>query len=147
MLRLLIPVLIGLSVLFSGCEKKEEFVTPKTNGESAKQEAAPGTQSAQEQAKQVRDEFVAKMQQEMEELNVKLTELRTKAQAMSGQAREQVEQQIKNLEQEQKEATAKFESLKSATAEKWEELKAGAADALDRFKKSMQKPPEEPQKI
>lgn len=144
MLRLGTPVLIGLFLLFSGCER-EEFVAPKTNGESAKLEAVAGAKSAQ--AKQMRDEFVAKMQREMDELNAKLAELRTKAQTMTGQAREQIDQQIKKLEQEQKEAAEKFEALKAATVETWNELKSGAADALDRFKKSMQKAPKEPQRI
>lgn len=148
MKRWLMFVLVGLSAIlfFSGCEKKEEFVKPKTAGESAKQARVPDSQSTQEQAKQMRDEFVAKMQQEMDELNMKLAELRAKAQSLSGQAREEIEAQIKRLEQEQKEAAVKFDALKAATVETWNELKSGAAEALERFKRSIEKAPEEPQK-
>jgi len=43
------------------------------------------------------------------------------------------------LEQEQKLAAQKFKELKAATGEKWNELKAGTTDAVERFKQAMQK--------
>ena len=135
--RLLMLVVLGLSFILSACGKKDEAAPPKTGVEGVKQEAAAAIGAAEEQAKQMRNEFVAKAQQEMDELNAKLAELKTKAQKLTGEAKVKINQQIQNLEQEQKTAAQKLGELKSATGEKWNELKAGASEAVDRFKKSV----------
>ncbi len=134
--RLLVPVLLGLSITLSACEKKEQLPQPTIESESAEKPAgAPMTEQAQE----ARKAFVDKAQQEMDALNVKLGELKSKAQSMSGEAKAKIDQQIQNLEQEQKTATQKLDELKSATGEKWDALKAGVADAVERFKQSFEK--------
>ena len=134
--RLLMPVLLGLSLALSACEKKEEAAPPATS-EGVKQEATAATGAAEEQAKQMRNEFVAKAQQEMDELNAKLAELKTKAQTLTGEAKVRIDQQLKSLEQEQKTAAQKLGDLRAATGEKWNELKAGVSESVDRFKKSV----------
>ena len=141
--RLLLLVLLGVSLMVSACEKKEEYVLPKT-AESAKQESATASMPATDQAKQMRNEFVGKMQQDMDEMNAKLGEIKTKAQTLTGEAKVKIDQQIQNLEQEQKTAGQKFDALKSATGEKWTEMKSGVSDAVDRLKQSIQKAKDEP---
>lgn len=137
--HLLMLVLLSLSLALSACGKKEEAALPKTSAEGVKQEAAQAIGAAEEQAKKIRDEFVSKAQQELNELNAKLAELKTKAQTLTGEAKVKIDQQIQNLEQEQKTAAQKLGELKSATSEKWNELKAGASEAVDRFKQAVKK--------
>lgn len=144
--RLLILVLLGLSFLFSACEKKEEFVTPQTGTEGAKPESSDAKMPVEDTAKQMRDEFASKMQQDMDELNAKLAELRTRALTLTGKAREKIDQQIHRLEQEQKTAAQKFDALKSATGEQWNAMKSGVADAVEHFKQSVKKAREENKK-
>lgn len=135
--RLLMLMLLGLSLALSACGKKEAAPPPATGAEGVKKEAAAVIGAVEEKTKQMRDEFVAKAQQEMDELNAKLAELKTKAQTLTGEAKVKIDQQIQNLEQEQKTAAQKLGELKSATGEKWNELKAGVSESVDRFKQSV----------
>ena len=98
--RLLMPVLLGLSLALSACGKKEEAAPPATTAEGMKKEAAAAIGAAEDQAKKMRNEFVSKAQQEMDELNAKLAELKTKAQTLTGEAKVKLDQQIQKLEQE-----------------------------------------------
>ena len=86
----------------------------------------------------MRDEFVAKAQQEMDELNAAYRD-QGQSTDLTGEAKAKVDQQIQNLEQEQKSAAQKLGELKSATGEKWNELKTGTSEAMDRFKQAVQK--------
>ena len=137
--RLLMPVLLGLSLVLFACGKKEETAPPASGAEGVKQEVTAAIGAAEEQAKKMRNEFVSKAQQEMDELNAKLAELKTKAQTLTGEAKVKLDQQIQKLEQEQKEAAQKLGELRAATAEKWNELKAGVSESVDRFKQAVKK--------
>lgn len=134
--RLLMLVLLGLSIILSACEKKEQLPQPTIGSESAEK---PAGASMTEQAQQARKAFVDKAQQEMDALNLKLGELKRKAQTLTGEAKVKIDQQIQNLEQEQKAAAQKLDEMKSATGDKWDALKAGVADAVERFKQSFEK--------
>lgn len=137
--RLLMLMILGLSLTLSGCGKKEESSPPKTSSEGVQKEATDGGGTMTEQAKQERNEFVGRVQKEMDELNNKLAELKKQALEVTGEAKIKLDQQIQNLEQEQKTAAQKLADLKSATGDKWNEMKAGVSDAVDHLKQSYQK--------
>ncbi len=139
MKRLLLPVLLGLAFTVSAAEKREEGVPPKTGSADVRKETGEAIDAMTAKARQERDEFVGKAQKEMAELNKKMAELRKKAKKLSGEAKARLDQQIRNLEPELKAAEQKLADLKSATGEKWEELKAGVSGAIDRLKQSVQK--------
>ena len=141
--HLLLPLALGLSLSLVGCEKKQEFVTPKTDTESAQQVDKNRSMATEQQLKLMRDEFAAKLQQELNEMNTRLNELKAKALTLSGQAREKIDREVQSLEQEQKVAAQKIEELKAATSEKWDELKVGAADTMERLQRAYQKAKEE----
>ena len=137
--RLPVLVLLGLSVTLSACEKKEQLPQPTIGSESTRKPAAGSGATMTEQAHQKRKAFVEEMQREMDALNVKLGELKSKARTLTGEAKVKIDRQIQNLEQEQKAAARKFDALKTATGEKWTEMKAGVVDAVDRLKQSVRK--------
>lgn len=139
MRRLLLPVLLGLALNVFAAEKREEGVPPRTGSADVRKEAGEAVDAATAKARQERDEFVVKAQKEMAELNKKMTELRHKAKKLGGEAKAKLDRQIQDLEPELKAAEQKLADLKSATAEKWAELKTGVSGAIDRLKQSMQK--------
>lgn len=139
MKRLLLPVLLGVALTASAAEKTEEGAPPRPGSADLRKEAGEAIGAAAAKAGQERDEFVGKAQKEMAELNEKMAELRKKANKLGGEAKARLERQIQNLEPELKAAEQKLADLKSATGEKWEELKAGVSGAIDRLKQSMQK--------
>ena len=137
--HLLLPVLLGLALTVSAAEKMEESVPPRADSADVRKEAGEVIDAATAKARQERDEFVGKAQKEMAELNKKMAELRHKAKKLSGEAKARLDRQIQDLEPELKAAEQKLADLKSATAEKWAELKTGVSGAIDRLKQSMQK--------
>lgn len=139
MKRLLLPVLLGLAFAVSAAEKKEEGVPPKTGSADVRKETGEAIDAMAVKARQERDEFVAKAQKEMGELNKKMAELKKKAKLLGGEAKAKIDRQIRDLEPEMKVAEKKLADLKSATSEKWTELKAGVSGAIDRLKQSLQK--------
>ena len=136
MSRLLMLMLLGASIILSGCEKKEAFPPPETSTKDTQQPPATNSETATEQS---HTEFINKAHKELDELDTKLVALRNKAEAFSGEAKINIELQIKSLEQEQNEAKQKLTELQSATVEKWEILKQGAVEAIDHFKQAIDK--------
>jgi len=87
MSRQLMLVLLGSFLTISACEKKEEFFQPKTGSDSAKKAVAGTGTAMEDQAKQKRDAFIARVQKDMDELDAKLAELKQKALSLSGEAK------------------------------------------------------------
>ena len=139
MKRLLLPVLLGLALTVSAAEKREEGAPTKTGSTDVRKETGEAVDAMTAKARQERDEFVAKAQKEMAELKKNMAALNKKAKKLSGEAKANLDQQVKNLEPELKAAEQKLADLKSATGEKWAELKSGVSSAIDRLKQTMQK--------
>jgi Skp family chaperone for outer membrane proteins len=139
MKRLLLSILMGSALAVSAAEKKEESAPPKVDPADVRKETREAVDAVTAKVRQERDEFVGKAQKEIAELNKKMAELRKEAEKLGGEAKARLDRQIRNLEPELKAAEKKFADLKSATGEKWEELKVGVSGAIDRLKQSMQK--------
>jgi len=127
--KLLFALLLGGIVSLSACEKKEERILPKV-GSTAQI-------NVQEQSRVEHEEFTKQTQKELDELGLKLSELRKKAVVATGKAKEKLDQQVAALEQEQKIVQEKLVRLKSEIGEKWKELKDGVTRSIDQFRQSV----------
>lgn len=126
--KLLLVIAMALSVI--ACEKKKgERILPKVDFTAR---ADVLNQSSVE-----RDAFIKQIQQEIDEQAATLSSLRKKAAAATGKAKENLEREIKTLEQEQKVVEEKLAGLKSSIGEKWKELKADVRAASDKFRQSI----------
>jgi hypothetical protein len=126
----LMALVLGLVVAATACERhNEERNLPKVDSAVQVNE---GDKSGSE-----RDEFVREAQREIDELAAKMAGIRNRTLAATGQAKETFEQQLAELEQEQKIVEAKLASLKSAIGDKWKELKADVTAAIGKFKQSL----------
>lgn len=139
MKRLILPILLGLSLTVSAAEKPGNGATAKTGSADVKEEVGEAVDAVAAKARQERDEFVAKAEKEMAELKSNLAKLKTKAEKLSGKAKARMDRQIREMEPELKAAEQKLADLKSASREKWHELKTGISGAIDRLKHAMQK--------
>lgn len=139
MKRLLLPMLLGLALTVSAAEKMEDGAPSGKAHADVRKETGEAVDAVAAKARQERDEFVAKAQKEMDALNKKMAELRMKAKELGGEGKAKLDRQIRNLEPERKAAEQKLADLKSATGEKWKELKAGVSGAIDRLKQSLKK--------
>lgn len=138
MKRLILPVLLGLAFTASAAEKVENAAPTKAGSTDVRKGAGEAVDAVAAKAKQERDEFVTKAQKEMTELKKNLAELKQKAEKLSGKAKARMDKQIREMEPELKAAEQKLADLKSATSEKWEELKAGISSTIGRLKHSLQ---------
>ena len=84
-----------------------------------------------------RDEYVAKMKQQLDEWNAEIGELEAKAQGIQGDAREEYEEQINNLREKSKAVQDKLEDIKGAGEDAWEGLVADAERVWDALKHSL----------
>lgn len=128
--KLLLVLMLGGMLAGSGCEKKEERILPKVD--SANQIEAG------EQSRIEREEFIRQAQKEIDDLSVKLEDLRKKALDATGNARKKLDQQVVALEQEQKNVQGKLANLKAEIGEKWKDLKAGVTTAIEKLRQSVQ---------
>jgi len=64
-------------------------------------------------------EYITKMENQLEKLNLKMTELAAEAQAAKDEAREAYKEKVTKLRQQSKVATAKLEELKTASEDSW----------------------------
>ena len=66
-----------------------------------------------------RTEYITKMENQLEKLNLKMTELAAETQAAKEEAREVYKEKVTKLRQQSKVATAKLEELKIASENSW----------------------------
>lgn len=64
-------------------------------------------------------EYITKMENQLEKLNLKMTELAAEAQEAKEEARETYKEKVTKLRQQSKVATAKLEELKTASEDSW----------------------------
>jgi len=80
-----------------------------------------------------RDEYVAKMKLQLDELNAKMDELEAKAKEAKEDARDKYEEEMGKLRHQSQLAVAKLEELKSSGEEKWEAMVAEMEKIRDAF--------------
>jgi predicted nucleic acid-binding Zn-ribbon protein len=127
--KFFLAVFLGAMLCASACEKKEEKILPKVG--STDQVDASG------KSRMERDEFIKQAQKEVDELGVKLADIRKKAVKATGNAKEKLDKQVLALELEQKSVEEKLATLKSEMGEKWKELKADVTSSIEQFKQSV----------
>lgn len=140
---ILLSLLLGAWFL-SACGKKEQPVKQPVEGKVEAEPAKPGaeevsaedvkrkTDEALEAAKaytmQQKQEYQQKMEAELNDFNrqvdIKVEELKAKAEKSEAEAKEELDKQIKELREKQKDAQKKLDELKSASGKAWDDLKS-----------------------
>lgn len=83
-----------------------------------------------------KDTYIAKMKNQLDELDAKMNALEAKAQDAKEEARAQYKEQMANLRHQSKLAKGKMEDMKSATEDKWDAAVAEMEKISDAFKHS-----------
>ena len=86
-----------------------------------------------------RNEFQKKAKQQIDELFVKIDELEAKSDKLSDKAKAEVDEKISGLSKKKHELEAKYEELKNASDDKWEEVKSTFSAASASFKEGLSK--------
>lgn len=100
----------------------------RTSSESGK-DFREKTQSAQ-------NEFVKKMEAELEKVDAKIAEMKKKAENATDEAKTEYKKQIRSLQGKKSSFQRKLNELQNASGQAWEEFKAGVQKAVDDLKKA-----------
>ena len=98
------------------------------------QEAATATKDYTIQQK---DAFQRKVQTELDEMKVRIRQLRGQVKHASAEARADIQKAIKELEKKKDLANKKVEAIHSATASSWEQVKSKTEAAMDDLRDSL----------
>ena len=81
-----------------------------------------------------RDVYIAKIKQQLDELNEAITELETKTNDAKVEAREKYKEEIAKLHHQSALALAKLEEVRTTTEGKWESMVSEMEKVRDAFK-------------
>ena len=86
---------------------------------------------------QQKDAFQRQVQTELDEIHVRITQLREQVTHASAEARADIQKAIVELEKKKDLANKKAEDIHSATASSWEQVKSKTAAAMDDLRDSL----------
>jgi signal transduction protein with GAF and PtsI domain len=86
---------------------------------------------------QQKDAFQRKVQTELDEMQVRIKQLHGQVKHASAEARADIQKTIKELEKKKDLASKKVESIHSATASSWEQVKSKTEAAMDDLRDSL----------
>jgi esterase/lipase len=98
------------------------------------QEAATATKDYTIQQK---DAFQRKVQTELDEMQVRITQLRRRVKHASAEAKADIQKAIVELEKKKELANKKAQDIHSATASSWEQVKEKTVAAMDDLRDSL----------
>ena len=131
--------LCGLALLLIcwGCGTKEEPApgNQPTTQEKMQKKLTEGAQAAKDYLAQQKEKYGKNMEDKLAEFNKKISELKEKAAAFSGEAKAKMDEQIKNLSKESDSVKEKLSKVKDATAETWKNVE----DGIDKIFEKLQK--------
>ena len=86
---------------------------------------------------QQKDAFQRKVQTELDEMQVRITQLRGQVEHTSAEARADIQKAIVELEKKKDLAHKKAQDIHSATASSWEQVKSKTSAAMDDLRDSL----------
>jgi len=106
-------------------------------GDTVIREAQEAVTATKDYTIQQKDAFQRKVQTELDEMQVRITQLRGQVKHASGEARADIQKAIGELEKKKDLAEKKVEAIHSATASSWEQVKSKTAAAMDDLRESL----------
>lgn len=105
-------------------------------GDRVIREAKEAVTATKDYTIQQKDAFQRKVQTELDDMHVRIAQLRGQVEHASASARADIQKSIVELEKKKELASKKAQDIHSATADSWEQVKSKAAAALDDLRDS-----------
>ena len=106
-------------------------------GETVIREAKEAVTATKDYTIQQKDAFQRKVQTELDEMQVRITQLRGQVEHASASARAEIQKSIEELEKKKELASKKAQEIHSATASSWEQVQSKAVAAMDDLRESL----------
>jgi len=109
----------------------------RVTGGAVIREAQEAVMATKDYTIQQKDAFQRKIQAELDEVQVRIAQLRGQAEHASGEARAGIQKSIGELEKKKDLVNKKAEAIHSATVSSWEQVKSKTAAAMDDLRDSL----------
>ena len=106
-------------------------------GNTVIREAREAVTATKDYTIQQKDAFQRKVQTELDEVQVRITQLRRQVEHASGSARADIQKSIRELEKKKELASKKAQEIHSATASSWEQVQSKTVAAMDDLRESL----------
>ena len=106
-------------------------------GDKVIQETQEAVTATKDYTIQQKDVFQRKVQTELDEMQVRISQLRGQVKHASAEARADIQKAIGELEKKRDLASKKVEAIQSATASSWEQVKSKTEAAMDDLRDSL----------
>ena len=154
MSRLITTALLALPILVAACSEQGSTSPPaarqpvpaessqaknRVAAQDVKREATEAVDTTSDYLAQQKREFIAKAEHDLADLGTAMEDLRTRAQGATAETKAKMDEALRNLERERTQTQQKLSDLKSASANAWQDAKAGFQSALERLRQSYEK--------
>ncbi len=131
-------LLLLTGLILPACEREDQ--QSKTDGKVTGGEVARKTKEAANAAGQYvaekKDEYVARMQNELQSLDARIDQLKAQASKTGEKVSANVQQKIDELEAKSRELGRKLDRIKESSASAWEQMKSGFDEAMGDLRSS-----------
>ena len=129
--------IVGITLLLMPVAVAAGAPDKPVTGDTVIREAREAVTATKDYTIQQKDAFQRKVQTELDEMHVRITQLRGQVEHTSASARADIQKSIGELEKKKDLASKKVEAIHSATASSWEQVRSKAAAAMDELRESL----------
>ena len=129
--------IVGIGLLTMSVVVAAGAAEKPVTGEAVIREAKEAVTATKDYTVQQKDAFQRKVQTELDEMQVRITQLRGQVEHASASARAEVQKSIVELEKKKELASKKAQEIHSATASSWEQVQSKAVAAMDDLRESL----------
>ncbi|QDT25521.1 sll1863 family stress response protein [Gimesia panareensis] len=137
----------SLSLLLVSCAKESPSdstsVEQPVTSEDVKQKVGEAVDTAKEFTKQKRDEYAKQFQQQLEDLNGKITALESRGAKLKDDAKVKWNEQLDELKKQRDQVSKNFEEFQKSSVDAWEGLSKDLDVAWDNLKEAYDETAEE----
>lgn len=112
---------------------------PAPSADELSRQVRDTLESAREYAFKNKDQYIARLQTALKNMDIQLDDLRRQARSASGDAKKDLQREIADLEKKRDEINARMPELRRSSAEAWTDLKKGFSEAANDFQKALEK--------
>jgi signal transduction protein with GAF and PtsI domain len=127
---------VGIGLLTISVVVAAEASDKPVTGDKVIRETQEAVIATKDYTIQQKDAFQRKVQTELDEVQVRITQLRGQVKHTSAEARADIQKAIEELEKKKDLVSKKVEAIRSATASSWEQVKSKTEAAMDDLRDS-----------
>ncbi len=128
--------IVGIGLLSLSVAAAAGASDKPVTGDTVIRETKEAVTATKDYTIQQKDAFQRKVQTELDEMQVRITQLRGQVKHASAEARADIQKAIGELEKKKDLAQKKAEEIHSATASSWEQVKSKTSAAMDDLRDS-----------